>query len=70
MAEKLVLTFNTEYDRKFNMTINDPKEGLTQSDIVREANKIIATDVLRPSSGKPVSLVSAKIIQTDTTVLL
>ena len=70
MAEKLVLTFNTEYDRKFNKTINDPKEGLTQADIVREANKIIATDVLRPSSGKPVSLVSAKIIQTDTTVLL
>lgn len=70
MQEKLILTFNTEYDKKFNMSINDPKEGLTRLEIEREATKIIASNVLRPAAGMPVSLDSAKIVKTDTTVLV
>lgn len=70
MNKKLVLVFNTNEDKRFTLTINNPKENLTTVEVESEAARIIAEDVLRPSQGIPVSLYSAKVVDTNTTVLI
>ena len=70
MNKKLVLVFNTNEDKRFTLTINNPKENLTTAEVESEAARIIAEDVLRQSQGIPVSLYSAKVVDTNTTVLI
>ncbi|HJG32334.1 Protein of unknown function [Jeotgalicoccus aerolatus] len=69
MDEKLVLVFNTNQDKRFTLTVNNPKEGITAEEVEAEAARLIAEDIMRPSQGIPVSLYSAKIVNTATTVL-
>ena len=69
MYEKIVMVFVTNQDKRFNLTINNPKAGITAAEVEAEAARIIAEDVLRPSQGIPVSLYSAKIVNTETSVL-
>lgn len=69
MDEKLVLVFNTNQDKRFTLTVNNPKEGITAEEVETEAARLIAEDIMRPSQGIPVSLYSAKIVNTATTVL-
>jgi len=69
MDVKLVLVFNTNQDKRFTLTVNNPKEGITAEEVEAEAARLIAEDIMRPSQGIPVSLYSAKIVNTATTVL-
>lgn len=69
MDEKLVLVFNTNEDKKFTLTINNPKEGITATEVEAEAERLIAANIMRPSQGIPVSLFSAKVVNTSTNVL-
>ena len=69
MDEKLVLVFNTNQDKRFTLTVNNPKEGITAEEVEAEAARLIAEDIMRPSQGIPVTLYSAKIVNTATTVL-
>lgn len=69
MDEKLVMVFVTNQDKKFNLTINKPKAGITATEVEAEAARLIAEDILRPSQGIPVSLYSAKIVNTAISVL-
>lgn len=69
MDEKLVMVFTTNVDKRFNLTVNNPKAGITAAEVEAEAARIIAEDILRPVQGIPVSLYSAKIVNTATTVL-
>lgn len=69
MDDKLVLVFNTNQDKRFTLTVNNPKEGITAEEVEAEAARLIAEDIMRPSQGIPVSLYSAKIVNTATTVL-
>ncbi|CDZ99776.1 hypothetical protein BN1048_00649 [Jeotgalicoccus saudimassiliensis] len=69
MEEKLVMVFITNQEKRYTLTINNPKEGLTAAEVEAEAARLIAENVLRPSQGIPVSLYSAKIVNTSTEVL-
>ncbi|MGO1923730.1 MAG: DUF2922 domain-containing protein [Jeotgalicoccus sp.] len=69
MDEKLVMVFVTNQDKRFNLTINNPKAGITAAEVEAEAARLITEDILRPSQGIPVSLYSAKIVNTATSVL-
>ena len=69
MEEKLVMVFNTSDEKRYTLTINNPKEGITPAEVEAEAARLIAENVMRPSQGIPVSLYSAKIVNTETKVL-
>lgn len=69
MDQKLVLVFTTNQDKRFTLTINNPKADITTEEVEAEAARIIAEDIMRPSQGIPVSLYSAKVVNTATTVL-
>lgn len=69
MDEKLVMVFTTNQDKRFTLTVNNPKVVLTSQEVEAEAARLIAENILRPSQGIPVSLYSAKVVNTATTVL-
>ena len=69
MDEKLVMVFTTNQDKRFTLTVNNPKVGITSQEVEAEAARLIAENILRPSQGIPVSLYSAKVVNTATTVL-
>lgn len=70
MNRKLIIVFNTQDERKFTLTLNNPKTGLTSAQVMAEAQKIIDSSSLTPSQGKPVSVASAKIVEQQESVLI
>ncbi len=70
MTKKLVVAFNTDADRRFTLTINNPADNLTEETLLQEANRIIATNALAPTQGKPVSVYSAKIVEQNVTEII
>lgn len=63
MNRKLVISFNTDDNRRFTLNLNNPKEDLTEADVQAEAQKIIDSDSLTPIQGKPISVHSAKVVE-------
>lgn len=70
MNSKLVVRFDTEEGKRFTMTFNNPKQDLTNEIVQGELDKIIESGVLAPSQGKPVSVYSAEIVETNVTPLI
>ena len=64
---KLLMTFKTSDDKKVSITVDNPREDLTETEIKEAMNTIIEKDIFSPNGGSLVSAVSAKVVQTDTT---
>ena len=62
---KLLMTFKTSDDKKVSITVDNPREDLTETEIKEAMNTIIEKDIFSPNGL--VSAVSAKVVQTDTT---
>ena len=45
-ALKLIMTFKSQGDKAVNLTIDDPKEDLTESEIINAMNLIIEKNIL------------------------
>ena len=61
---KLLMTFKTSDDKKVSITVDNPREDLTETEIKEAMNTIIEKDIFSPNGGSLVSAVSAKIVQT------
>lgn len=70
MDKRLVVVFNTDANRRFTMNFRNPNEALTESELLEAAQKLIDTDALDPMQGKPIGVHSAKIVSTDTQVII
>ena len=64
---KLLMTFKTSDDKKVSITVDNPREDLTETEIKEAMNTIIEKDIFSPNGGSLVSAVSAKVVKTDTT---
>lgn len=64
---KLLMTFKTSDDKKVSISVDNPREDLTETEIKEAMNTIIEKDIFSPNGGSLVSAVSAKVVQTDTT---
>ena len=64
---KLLMTFKSSDDKKVSITVDNPREDLTETEIKEAMNTIIEKDIFSPNGGSLVSAVSAKAVQTDTT---
>ena len=64
---KLLMTFKSSDDKKVSITVDNPREDLTETEIKEAMNTIIEKDIFSPNGGYLVSAVSAKVVQTDTT---
>lgn len=64
--KRLVMTFLTGVGRKISISIDDPKENITEAEIVDAMNLIIEKNIFAPYGSELVATVDAKVIVTDT----
>ena len=64
---KLVMTFKSSDDKSVSISVDDPREDLSESEIKEAMDTILEKDIFSPNGGSLVSAVSAKVVQTDTT---
>ena len=66
VTKKLLMTFKTDEDKNVSISVEDPKQNLTESEILEAMNLIIAKDVFAPNGEALVEKVGAKVVETET----
>ena len=67
ITKKLVMTFKSSDDKKVSITVDNPREDLEENEIKEAMDTIIEKDIFSPNGWSLVSIVCAKVVQTDTT---
>ncbi|MBQ3422168.1 MAG: DUF2922 domain-containing protein [Romboutsia sp.] len=66
VTKKLLMTFKTDEDKNVSISVEDPKQNLTESEILEAMNLIIEKDVFMPNGEALVEKVGAKVVETET----
>ena len=67
VKKKLMMTFKTDEDKNLSISLDDPRQNLTEQEIQNAMNIILNNDIFAPNGETLVSLVGAKIVETGTT---
>ena len=67
ITKKLVMTFKSSDNKNVSISVDNPREDLTESEIKEAMDTIIQKNIFSPNGASLVSVVSAKVVQTDTT---
>ena len=67
LNRKLVMTFKTTDDKKVSLTVDNPREDLTEEEVNTAMELIKEKNIFAPGGADLASLVSAKVVETDTT---
>ena len=67
LNRKLVMTFKTTDDKKVSLTVDNPREDLTEEEVKTAMELIKEKNIFAPGGADLASLVSAKVVVTDTT---
>ena len=67
LNKKLVMTFKTTDDKKVSISVDNPREDLSEYEIKSAMELIIDKSIFSPNGEDLAALVSAKVVQTDTT---
>lgn len=67
LNRKLVMTFKTTDDKKVSLTVDNPIEDLTEEELKTAMELIKEKNIFAPGGADLASLVSAKVVETDTT---
>lgn len=67
LNKKLIMTFKTTDDKKVSLTVDNPKEDLTEEEVKTCMELIKEKNIFAPGGADLASLVSAKVVETDTT---
>ena len=65
--KKLLMTFKTTDDRKISLSIDDPREDITEDEIKTAMELVISKNIFTTGGSDIESIVDAKIVVTDTT---
>ena len=63
----LLITFKNEDDSKVSLSIQDPRENITEDEIKEVMELIVAKNIFAPNGLDLVSAVDAKVVVTETT---
>lgn len=66
-TKKLVMTFKTNDDKKVSLSVDNPREDITENEIKSAMELIVSKNVFAPNGSDIVAVVEAKIVVTDTT---
>ena len=61
------MTFKTTDDKKVSLTVDNPIEDLTEEEVKTAMELIKEKNIFAPGGADLASLVSAKVVETDTT---
>ena len=64
---KLVMTFKSEGDKTVNLTIDDPRDDISEAEVISAMNLILEKNIFSPDNVDLKEAVKAKVIQTETT---
>jgi len=67
LNKKLVMTFKTTDDKKVSISVYNPREDLSEEEIKTAMELIKDKNIFAPGGSDLAALVSAKVVQTDTT---
>ena len=67
LNKRLVMTFKTTDDKSVSLTIDDPREDLTEEEIKDAMELVVSKHIFAPGGADIASAVSAKVVVTDTT---
>ena len=67
LNRKLVMSFKTTDDKKVSLTVDNPIEDLTEEEVKTAMELIKEKNIFAPGGADLASLVSAKVVETDTT---
>ena len=67
LNKRLVMTFKTTDDRSVSLTIDDPREDLTEEEIKDAMELVVSKNIFAPGGADISNAVSAKVVVTDTT---
>lgn len=67
IKKKLLMTFKTTDDKKVSLSVDDPREDVTEAEIKAAMDLVISKNIFAPGGADIASAVEAKIVVTDTT---
>ena len=65
-TKRLIMTFLTELGRKISISLDDPREDISEEEVVAAMNLIVDKNIFTPYGSELVSSVDDKIVLTDT----
>ncbi|MEG2985308.1 MAG: DUF2922 domain-containing protein [Peptostreptococcaceae bacterium] len=65
-TKKLVMRFKNTVDRIISISIDDPRENITEAEIKAFMELVVAKNIFCPNDSDIVSAIDAKIVVTDT----
>ena len=66
-TKRLVMTFKTTDDKKVSLSVDNPREDITESEIKDSMDLVVYKIIFAPNGADIVSAVEAKVVVTDTT---
>ena len=66
-TKRLVMTFKTTDDKKISLSVDDPREDITESEIKSAMDLVVSKNIFTPNGADIVQAVEAKVVVTDTT---
>ena len=66
-TKRLLMTFKTSDDKKVSLSIDDPREDITETEIKSAMDLVVEKNIFAPNGGNIVATVEAKVVVTDTT---
>ena len=66
-TKRLVMTFKTTDDKKVSLSVDNPREEITESEIKDAMDLVVSKNIFAPNGADIVSAVEAKVVVTDTT---
>lgn len=66
-ALKLIMTFRSTGDKTVNLTVDNPKDSLTEAEVISAMNLIVAKNIFSPGDADLKEAIKAKVVQTETT---
>lgn len=67
IKKKLIMSFKTLSNKKISISVDDPRENLTESEIKTAMNTILSKNIFKVNGEDLDSLVEAKVVETGTT---
>lgn len=66
-SKKLVMTFNTVAGNTVNLTVDDPNESLTETQVINAMNLIVEKNIFSPGEVDLKEAVKARVVETYAT---
>jgi len=67
LTKRLLMTFKDEDEKKISLSVDDPREDITEAEIKAVMDLIVAKNIFAPNGMDLVAAVEAKVVVTDTT---